>query len=292
MELVAVKETGICRGDDEQMYKTVPARFGVALVFLLSLAHAQIPTVPNATGIAEQSDPQAVEVVEKAIRAMGGREGWKQAGGATAQAVITPKDLPARTVDWSDDWSKGRLRFRRDSAASEPSKSSLISSETSQVHLLPNGKIEPIQRDNGIVVLAIGYPAPALILSQSSKYACTFHLGRPANPRMPIVDPNPDEVTVTERCPEPFYPKGLAILTWVFSAKSDKPASVELPTWGQMQHTIHTQTVSYAAFQTVDGLLVPSELKIQRASGAVDVLTISKTAFVQGIADETFQSSK
>jgi hypothetical protein len=275
------------------MHKIAPAGLGIALLLLMSLGHAQTPALSSSTGTSQQSDAEAVKVVEKAIHAMGGREAWRQAGGATAQAVITSKnDLPAHTVNWSDDWAKGRVRFRRDSAASEPSKSSLISSETSQVHLMPNGKIGPIQRDNGIAVLAIGYPAPALILSLSPKYLCTFHLGKPVNPRMPSVDSDPDEVAVTERCPEVFYPGGAAVLTWVFSKANGMPTSVELPIWMQTHHAIRTQTISYLAFQTVDNLLVPSQLQIRRVSGAVDQLTISKTAFVQGISDETFKWSK
>jgi hypothetical protein len=237
-----------------------------------------------------KSDPQAVAVVEGAIAAMGGRSVWQEVGGATAHAVITPKYTPVRAVTWSDDWSKGRVRFRRDSAANESSKSSLIGSDASQVHLTPNGKNEFIPHDNGIAVLALSYPAPALILSLS-KYQCTFHLGKTANRRIVPKDEDPSEVTVTERCPDPFYPGGAAILTWVFSKGSRTPKSVELPIWGISNHLIRTQTVSYIAFQNVQGRLVPSQLEIRRVTGAVDQLSVSDTVFVQSISDQTFKTS-
>ena len=107
----------------------------------------------------------AIAVIEKAITAMGGRAAWGQVGGATAEAVISSKDLPIHTVIWSDDWSTGRIRFRRDTAEGEKSKYSLIGSDTLQIRLLSKGKSEPIQHDNGIVVLAISYPAAALVSS-------------------------------------------------------------------------------------------------------------------------------
>jgi hypothetical protein len=280
----------ICSGPAILAQSTMPTLTGNPL---LLGNPSQSTTDPSSAGKSQshdQSDPQAISVVETAITAMGGRAVWLRVGGATAQAVITSKTLPARTVNWSDDWSKGRIRFRRDSAAGEQRPSSLIGSDALQVYLKANGKAEPIQHDNGVAVLALGYPAPALILSLSPKYACTFHLGKPINPRIPLAASDPDEVTVTERCPDPFYSGGEAILTWVFSQRSGKPISVELPVWAQMHRIIRTQSVSYIAFQTVNGLLVPTQLQILRVTGAVDQLTTSNTAFVQGISDETFQS--
>jgi hypothetical protein len=272
------------------MSKTMPVAFGIALSILIPLAQAQSPASFNSGGTPQQSDPQAVAAVETAIRAMGGRAAWRQVGGATADVAVTSKDLPVRNVTWSDDWSAGRARFRRDSAASESTKASMIGSDAGQMHLMPDGKVKAIQRDHGITVLAVGYPAPALILSLSPKYACTFHLGKPIDPRVPLADSDPNEVTVTELCPDSSYPEGEATLTWVFSKTSGLPLSVELPVWGQMYHIVHTQTVSYIAFQTVSGLPVASQLQIRRVSGAIDQLTISNTAFVQGISDKTFQS--
>jgi len=277
------------------MDKTMFGAFGILILALASSAQSQVPANSSNAGNSQasaSSDPKAVAVVEAAITAMGGRPAWQEVGGATAQAVITPKNTPAHTVNWSDDWSKGRVRFRRDAAASEPHPSSLIGSDASQVHMVPNGGLESIRHDNGIAVLALSYPAPALILSLSSKYACTFHLGKTANPRVVPVNPDPDEVTVTEQCPDPFYPGGAAILTWVFSKGSGAPKAIEIPVWGQTHQLIRTQTVSYVAFQEVQGKLVPSQLQIRRVAGRVDQLTISNTIFVQSISDKTFQPGK
>ena len=73
----------------------------------------------QSTSAQPQSDPQALAVVQQAITAMGGTAAWQQVGGATAQSIISRKNLPARTVKWTDDWSTGRVRFRRDKAAND-----------------------------------------------------------------------------------------------------------------------------------------------------------------------------
>jgi hypothetical protein len=252
------------------------------------LGQSNVSTAINSQG-AGPSDPRAVAVIETAITALGGKATWLEVGGATAQAVIAPKDLPARKVNWSDDWSKGRVRFRRDSAASAPSQSSLIGSDASQVHMMPNGNAQPTQHDSGIVVLALGYPAPALILS-SSTYACTFHLGQPINPRAVPVDPDPNEIPITETCPDQFYPGGAARLIWIFSKTTGMPNAVELPVWGQTHLLIRNETVKYVAFSNVQGRLVPSELKIIRVGGSIDQLALSNVTFVESIPDRTFQS--
>jgi hypothetical protein len=247
---------------------------------------------PQTVGSTYQSDPKGVAVVEAAIAALGGRTSWQQVGGATAEASISTPNVPVRTVNWTDDWSNGRVRLRRDANVGEPSQSSLVSSDTLRVHVLPNGKTENLHHDNGIATLALDEPAPALILSLSSKYACSFHPSKRHDPRIAPGQEDPDGVTITERCPDPFYPGGAAILTWVFSLESCMPKSVEAPVWDLLDQVILTQHIDFIVFQNVDGRLVPSQLRVRRPSGTVDQLAISKIAFVLSIPNQTFQLPK
>jgi hypothetical protein len=259
----------------------------VAITALL----AQQTTAITAQSTPSQSDPEALAVVEKAITAMGGKMLWQQVGGAAAQAVTVSQTSPTRTVNWSDDWSTGRVRFRRDSADSETSTSSLIGTDASQVHVRKSGVSEPILHDNGVVVLAEGYPAAALILSLG-KYGCSFHLGHPINPRVPLANDDPEIIAITERCPDPFYPQGAANLYWVFSQSKGLPVSVDLPVQGNTHHIVMSQKVDFFTFQEVQGLLVPQQLQIKRASGWVDQITVSKIAFVSGFPSAAFDKRK
>jgi hypothetical protein len=200
--------------------------------------------------------------------------------------VITPQGLPARTVDWTDDWSTGRIRFRRETAPGTPS-TSLIGTDTGEARVTPKGTIELLLHNNGVAVSATNYPAVALIVSLS-KYQCTFHLGQPANPRLPLADPNPDSAAVTEMCPDPYYPQGMAQLVWTFSTSSGLPKSVQLPVWGNTHHIVLSETLTYAGFQNAHGLVTPSQLRIARSNGRIDTLTISDPAFSVAIPDSTF----
>lgn len=255
-----------------------------AAVFFSQLLSAQ-------NAVPQSSDPGAIATIQTAIKALGGQSAWQQAGGATATVVISPTGFSSRTLKWTDDWSTGRVRFRRDKTETGATPSSMIGTDKEQILVLSNGKTVPLRQGNGIAVLALSYPAAALLLSQSPKYNCSFHNGKTENLRVPIDSDSIDKVVLTERCPDPSYPDGTATLIWTFSKTTGMPQSVETPIWGQTRFLLRTEAVSFVAYQTVDGLVVPSEVTIRRVSGSVDQLTISKTTFVQSVPDTAFQAA-
>lgn len=236
------------------------------------------------------SDPRALAVIDTAITALGGRASWQRVGAATAEATVASQNGTTRTVNWTNDWSTGRIRFRRD-AAPGTSSATLVGTDSGDVHVKASGSTEPLLHNNGVAVSAINYPAVALIVSLT-KYQCSFHLGQAVNPRLPLADPDPDEVAVTETCPDPYYPQGFAQLVWVFSKSSSLPKSVQVPIWGNTHHIVLSETVTYVAFQNTHGLVAPSQLHIARPNGRIDTLTISDTNFLQAIPDSTFTVSK
>jgi hypothetical protein len=262
----------------------------VVAIYISSVLRGQ-GTPISAWNVPNASDPAALTTVGQAIAALGGQSLWQQVGGATAQATFTPASGAQYGVRWSDDWSTGQVRFRRDTTFSAGNHSSLLGSSASQVILFPSGKTVTLRHDDGIAVLAMAYPAAALILSKSSKFSCTFHVGDVSGPGFGPKDTSSDGVIITEFCPDHFYPRGQAPLVWKFSSDG-VPLSVRLPIWGQNQGVLHTQTVSYVAFQNVDGILTPAQLQIRRVSGVVDTLSISKTKLVSGLASSVFQMAQ
>jgi hypothetical protein len=215
---------------------------------------------------------------------------WQQYGAATAQVVVTSLNLPDRSIQWSDDWSQPHERFRRDPVDSSGPQISVIGSAMEEGHVLPNGTKTSMRRDNDIVVLAPGYPAPALMLSLS-KHQCIFHTGKDLDPRMPPPGADSDDVAVTENCPDPLYPGSSISLTWTFSRTSGLPKSVELPMWSQMYYLVRPETVTYQQFMLLQGCLVPAALTIRRVTGVTEVLTVNHNHLLSSLPEQTFQTA-
>jgi hypothetical protein len=264
----------------------------ITLVAFASTLYLAAQSTPSATSIAPAtSDPAALAIVQTAITTLGGQLLWQQAGGATAQVTISPASGAQYTVGWTDDWSTDQVRFRRDHDTNGSSQLSLVGSGASQTRLLPGGKATATLPDNGIAVLAIGYPGAALALSLSPQYACTFSRGQLAGQRFELRPANPEDAVITEFCRDPFYPGGVVPLVWEFPKNGGVPLAVELPIWGLMSHSLRTQTVKFTAFQNVDSLVIPSHIQIRRPSGVVDNLTISGTTFTPKLPGSLFQVS-
>lgn len=259
------------------------------LLALMVCSFVQAQDLAPATATATVSSPVSSQrsvtaIVEAAIDALGGRAVWQQLGAATAAATITPPGLQSRQVNWIDDWSTGRARFRREGVAGS---TAMVVVGTDATHNVTRagGRPSAMPRDNSIISLALGYPGPALILS-GSQYGCVFTsapqaVGASATPQS-------GDFAVMERCPDPTYPGGFAQLNWKFSASTSLPLSVELPIWGQEHRLLRTETVRFAAFSSVQGAVVPTLLEIKRVSGRVDQVSVAGTSFTQTISAGTF----
>jgi hypothetical protein len=237
------------------------------------------------------SDPVAMTIINQAIITLGGRALWMQFGGATAQALISHPGGSSESVGWSDDWSTGQVRFRRDRSSKDNRTFSLISSDAFQTRLLPDGKAVRTFHDNDIAALAIGYPGAALALSLTSRYTCTFNFGQLAGPRFEVFTQSPNSVLITEFCLDPLYPNGEVPLVWEFPKSGGAPLAVALPIWGIMSHTLRAQTIMFTAFQRTNGLVIPSQLQIRRPSGVVDSVTISGTTLSSQLPTSLFAVS-
>jgi hypothetical protein len=240
--------------------------------------------------VAIQSDPQAVAYISKAIVALGGTAAWQAVGAGTAEASISSPGVPTQNVQWADDWSLGYVRSRRNSTK-VGDQTAMITSKNDRTRRLANGTTQTLPRENDIVVLAIGYPAAALMATRG-RPDCSFRLGAvsPANPSDP--GSTSDEQTVTSECIDPLMPKGRATLTWVFSKASGLPQQVRIPIHALLQNTILYETVRFTTFANTQGLLTPSKLTIVRPSGIADSLTIDNLTLTSAIPDSTFQVSR
>lgn len=251
-------------------------------------AFAASPTQSNVA--ATQSDPQAVAYISRAIAALGGTAAWQAVGAGTAEVSISSPGIPAQNVHWADDWTLGYLRSRRDSTK-EGDQTAVITSKNDRTRRLADGTIQSIPRENDIVVLAIGYPATALMATRS-RPNCSFHLQAASPPNAFDLGSTKDGQTVTSECIDPLMPKGKATLTWIFSKTSGLPQQVRIPIHALRHNTLLYETVRYTSFANTQGLLTPSKLTIVRPSGIADLLTIDNLTLTSAIPDSTFQVSR
>jgi hypothetical protein len=256
-----------------------------SVLLCTSCALAASPAQSNTAAV--QSDPQAEAYVSKAIAALGGMAAWQAVGAGTAEVSISSPGAPAQTVEWADDWSLGYVRSRR-SSAKAGDQATMITSKNDRTWRLGDGKVQMLPRENDIVVLAIGYPAAALMAARS-RPNCSFRLGAksPADPA--DLGSIPDEQSLTSECIDPLMPKGRVTLTWVFSKTSGLPQRVRIPIHALLHNTTLYETVRYTAFASTQGLLTPSKLIIVRPSGMADTLTIDNLALASTIPDSTFR---
>jgi len=99
---------------------------------------------------------------------------------------------------------------------------------------------------------------------------------------------NPDDVVVTEDCPDPFYPNANAELIWTFSQSTRLPKTVTLPMIGLTHNIVRPEFVSFERFQSFQARLLPVELTVRQASGRSESLTVANTNFVEKLPDSTF----
>lgn len=193
----------------------IPLCITLALTLLPQLLVAQFASAPGLSA-SKTSDPGAIAAVDEAITALGGKQALQQFGGATTQVTISsPKKTPY-TVNWTDDWSSGHVRFRRDRPGSNESAISLVGSDSGVVRVTPAAKSVPFRTGTGIVALAMSYPGVALVLSLSPQYACTFHTGDISGPNFGPKDTSAGAVLITELCHDNLYPHDHAPIVWKF----------------------------------------------------------------------------
>jgi hypothetical protein len=265
----------------------------LALVIVSASAQQQPPSNSfidkSATSIKAQSDAAAIAKVQRAIAAMGGEAAWSVVGAATAKMQSSNKDLPTQHVNWSDDWSSGYNRYRRDSTDQSSSVQATVATQTTGMLRLPNGTLKQIPIGNDIAVLAVGYPAVALALSLH-RADCSIT----SRQYLPLTGGviTSDRVVILERCTGMPYPGYPTELTWTFSTTTGLPLHVLIPFQAVPGGRQLMKRVEYTTFQSNHGLLSPSALSITKPNGRVDDVLLTSTTLLPSLPNQTFDLTK
>ncbi len=237
--------------------------------------------------IPQKSDAQAIELVQRAISALGGETAWSRTQAATANVSVQSDSIPTYNIVWTDDWSQPRFKFRRDTN-NLSHVGTLIENGNIQRHIQDGRDAKHVLRkDSDIAVLAIGYPAEALLRSMSDD-GCTFTM-TPFDPNKNNQDQEKLKIfSVTEHCKiSPTRYQQVTII-WQFYPDTSIPMSAEIPVWGQLRQIEKRETVKYKNYSLINNCLVPSQIDMVRYVGLVDHLSISNTTFRAGFSENDF----
>jgi hypothetical protein len=249
---------------------------------LVSSLGAQTTSNPRAA----QSDPKALVIVHKAVETMGGATRWQSIGGALVQVVETIPGGRTVTVQWSDDWHSGRSRWRREATGPDGQPIIRMADENSNTRTSA-GKTLKLPHEEDITVLAVAYPAAALMLSLNRK-DCVLALvptssSAETNDRKEKSDP-----IVAAEC-HPLDSKGGEVrIYWQFSATTGMPLRVRLPTPGYFHNSLLYEIARFDAFSRTGNVTVPSTVGITLPSGRSETLTLSGWSFASSLPASTF----
>jgi hypothetical protein len=264
----------------------------VGLVSFLSLAGFACVQTVSAQEQHRQSggsDPQALELVRSAITAMGGAEAWKDIGAATAEVTISRPGGPTNIIKWSDDWHAASIMSRRDALVAGGKEITSVKGERSREISAP-GKTRKLPAEEEITVLAVGYPAAALMLSLR-RSDCLLHVMPAPNSQQAASASKASMNVIAEDCHAAGYPKGVRIL-WAFSSSSSLPMWAKLPIRDALRNIVSYETARFDTYSQSSNVTLPSTVTIFRPSGASDKLEISKWSFKPSLPSQTFRLSE
>jgi hypothetical protein len=258
-----------------------PLRSAIPQYADISASEVISQATTSGTDTAESSDPAALATVNQAVITMGGTAAWLSLGAATATVRISRTSLPDHVVIWSDDWSSGRNRYRRD-LNGPPGIGSVVGNQRARVQELATGKVRIISPVSDMVVLAVGYPAAALATALR-RNDCIFN---PDRGKAGIG--GTETIGIVQRCLDPQYPERHATLHWTFSTSTHLPLNVRLPVRELLHQSFLSELVEYKSFARNGIVLSPSHIDITRASGAKDSLTITNVVYSASLPDTLF----
>lgn len=230
-------------------------------------------------------DPAALAVITKALTALGGATNWQSIGAASAEVSVSRPGGPSERIQWADDWHSGYVLSRRDSSGSNGRTATTITLRDRRLRSTTGGTAQTFPRDNDLSVLALGLPAPALILSLK-RPGCSFHFVNSSSYRQetPPAAGNP---TIEEDCRDPFFPS-TARLTWTFSGSTGLPMQVRLPVRLLVHNGIAYETAKFDQFASQGNLLSPSQVTVVRPTGQTEEFQIGRRSFVSALPANTF----
>ncbi len=257
------------------------ARASVLILLLgltsqLVLAQAPAPSPTTTSPPAPVRDAQAVATIQLAITATGGAAaiGAIQSSVAQGTGVVSPDDgSGTRTFTWSQ--SGQDFRYENDA--------------TSGSHVFVSNSGNPCDIEGNIVVASAPYVAranlpfhiPGLVLFNelnNPNYTLTYVGATTLNGTSALHIQTADNSDSVGQLVTPQ--------DWFFDATTGLPLSVQyrIPSAGNAQNW-QPGSISFANFQSVNGVLVPFQLTIQEGPpGPPVVATISSVAFNAAIA--------
>lgn len=256
------------------------ARASVLILLLgltsqLVLAQAPAPS-PTPTQPPPVQDPQAIAAIQSAIAATGGIIAISAIQSSVAQgtSVVSPDDgSGTRTLTWSH--SGQDFRYENDG--------------TSGSHVFVSNSGNPCDIEGNIVVPSAAHVAranlpfhiPGLVLFNelnNPNYTLTYVGATSLNGTSAVHIQTADNSDSVGQLVTPQ--------DWYFDATTGLPLSVQyrIPSAGNAQNW-QPGSISFANFQTVNGVLVPFQLTIQEGPPAPPIVaTISSVAFNAAIA--------
>jgi hypothetical protein len=224
----------------------------------------------------------AIVIVKQAIATMGGEANWASVGAATSEAEIAVGSTTiSRQAEWSDDWSSGHGQFLR-SARDSVGNAKAVGKAGSRTLKSADGHVKSVPLENDIAVLAVGYPAAALLVSLH-RTECRFVVREPSG------EARTEQERVYEVCADPSYSNGQVQFEWIFSRSTGLPISLVRPVRELLRGGTSREQVDYTEYQTVQGLRTPVSLAIHRPGGSTDAISLSSTRFLSSLPSETFQ---
>ncbi len=264
------------------------ARQWIHLTMMVLCATLSVSTTSAQTAVQSgpaKNDAGAVAVVEKALQALGGRGNWQNIGAASASVTESLPDGKSVVVQWADDWHSDHVLWRRDASGPTGQPITRIADQSSHTRTA-DGKTRSLPREEDIAVLAVGYPAAALMLSLR-RNDCALSIV-PTHPNAGT-DNSPDSngPVVAEDCHAPEFPSTVRIL-WQFSPATGLPTRVRLPIRDSLHNVIVYQIVQFKAFSQQGRLVVPSSVTTGLSGGRIETLAISNWAFTSSLPLSTF----
>lgn len=270
------------------------ATFMFALLWPLALQGQSTPPSGIATmGRRRSSDPQAIATMRRLVESMGGAAAWQTVGAAKVDIIAPLPGNPQRVIHWTDDWSNTSVLAKRDLVNSADSHKTMVTSGDIQTHFQADGTHKEYPRDPDVALLAVGYPAVALLRSLHLPN-CVFSSAPTLSgrwPRPPLTQTK-DESVIYEQCIEPLYPDGRFDIAWIVSADASGLRGVWLPVRGMLDNTVMFEQVRFTEFQSVDNLLTPKTISITRPNGRVDTLHIDRPTFTSKLTTSDFTFKK
>lgn len=233
---------------------------GALLYLYLALTPLVFSQQQNAASImkAPPRDPNALDILQSSLTVMGGADAWTSVKSARRQGQYTKSDSEvASAFTWTDDWSRGIPKFRRDSSASGTSHAYIQESPQTPGYVSSQSKYSPPPLDL-VDSIITQLPAVAILrVITDASYGLSIYPS-------PAPSTAKDCVLVTRFAQPPV--KAL----WCFSPQKHLP-SFAILSMANVAHpsVLLSKKITYLNFAEYRGLTMPAVSEIAYPWGGV-----------------------